>query len=847
MDPLLFRCADAEARRAAVTGHPQLNAMDWLEVADLVPGELPADEQATYAALPAGPHRDQLLWQRKLVLHFVNPLTATHQAALTASGISISGGQRIPAPMVAVLSIGTDRVTVRATSSGDTSRYRLDLVRSAVDRRPPVGFDPLLHGIDFSFTVDCPTDLDCRLGHVCVGTHQPEPGLDRLAKDYSTFRRLMLDRVSLLSPEWGDRSPADLAVTLVELFAWTGDRLSYQQDAVATEAYLATARLRRSVRRHARLVDYAMHDGCNARTWVQVRVTADLSPAPSELTFLTRVPGLPDRITPGSREETVAFSSGAQWFEPMVASLDRAVPAPPLRLFAAHDAMGLYDWGLPEFALATGTREAALAGHFPDLEPGDVLVLAQTRSAVTGLEADADPTLRHPVRVVEAEAFDGGAPITDPLTGTRVTRVAWAAEDALPFSLCVTSSGDIAAGRPAVSSGSEAWGNMVLADHGRTVTERLGQVTTGRYRPELAEGPLTQAATTSVRRDDGERQRLRFDPDAPAAAAVRSDPATTRPELTPTSTLEADSTEWTAVPDLLDSGAEDPHLVAEVEADGSCHLRFGAHGHGRPPRVAEAFSGTYRVGNGVEGNVGTDAVGHVVTLDARVAGVRNPLPAYGGTAPETIAQVRRRAPEAFRTQQRAVTPADYERVAVAMPGVQRAAAEMRWTGSWHTVFLTVDPAGETVLDAALEKRLREHVEPFRAAGHDLEVDGPRFVALELELEVCVAPEYFRADVRRRLGARFSAVEAGDGSRGLFHPDSFTFGQPVHLSPVLAAASAVPGVESVRARVFGRLGSPSPLGLQDGRLLMGRLEVARLENDPDFPEHGVLRLVLHGGT
>ena len=54
-----------------------------------------------------------------------------------------------------------------------------------------------------------------------------------------------------------------------------GDYLSYYQDATATEAYLGTARQRVSVRRHARLLDYAMHDGCNARVWVQVRVTSD--------------------------------------------------------------------------------------------------------------------------------------------------------------------------------------------------------------------------------------------------------------------------------------------------------------------------------------------------------------------------------------------------------------------------------------------------------------------------------------------------------------------------------------------------------------------------------------------
>ena len=56
------------------------------------------------------------------------------------------------------------------------------------------------------------------------------------------------------------------------------------------------------------------------------------------------------------------------------------------------------------------------------------------------------------------------------------------------------------------------------------------------------------------------------------------------------------------------------------------------------------------------------------------------------------------------------------------------------------------------------------------AGHDLEIDGPRFVALELELDVCVEPGYFRSDVAAALLERFAPA--------YFDPDNFTFGQPV---------------------------------------------------------------------
>ena len=54
---------------------------------------------------------------------------------------------------------------------------------------------------------------------------------------------------------------------------------------------------------------------------------------------------------------------------------------------------------------------------------------------------------------------------------------------------------------------------------------------------------------------------------------------------------------------------------------------------------------------------------HIVSNDPAITAVRNPLPAAGGIDPETMADVRRDAPQAFRTQKRAVTEADYARTA----------------------------------------------------------------------------------------------------------------------------------------------------------------------------------------
>jgi predicted phage baseplate assembly protein len=208
--------------------------------------------------------------------------------------------------------------------------------------------------------------------------------------------------------------------------------------------------------------------------------------------------------------------------------------------------------------------------------------------------------------------------------------------------------------------------------------------------------------------------------------------------------------------------------------------------------------------------------------------------------------VRQRAPVAFRTQQRAVTEQDYAEVTERLAGVQRAAATFRWTGSWHTVFVTVDRVGGLPIDEPFERRVRRHLERYRMAGHDLEVDGPRFVPLEIHLHVCALPNYFRSDVREALLERFSNRDLPDGRRGVFHPDNFTFGQTVYLSHIYAAAQAIPGVATALVTTFQRQGSSDTEPLHNGKLELGRLEIARLDSDRSFPERGRFELTVEGG-
>src|SRR4030095_1478020 len=195
---------------------------------------------------------------------------------------------------------------------------------------------------------------------------------------------------------------------------------------------------------------------------------------------------------------------------------------------------------------------------------------------------------------------------------------------------------------------------------------------------------------------------------------------------------------WTATRDLLASHPSSNEFVVEVETDGTPYLRFGDDVLGSRPSAGTRFLSTYRIGNGVAGNIGADTLGHLVSssfTEANAVTVRNPLRAEGGLEPESIEEVRQNAPSAFRLQERAVTPADYEEIAVRQEladrcglDIQRAAATHRWTGSGDTMFVTVDRFGGATIDDDFKQRFRDCLERFRMAGEDLEIDGPQFVS-----------------------------------------------------------------------------------------------------------------------
>lgn len=862
----LVWCAD-ERRRADLrpAAHP-LNGVDFVEYFE--------DETA-----PAGRRR----WLEAAFLK------APPAALIGAPGaFAVEGGVRVVG--VRTLDVAAHpsdplRLVIYVDRSGDFSTYRLTV--------SDAGIDPELSEAAFSFKAACPSEFDCAAATECPEAVGTAPELDYLAKDYQSFRRLMLDLVAERNPDWTERLPADLGIALVEALAYAGDYLSYMQDAaVSTEAFLDACQHRISARRHALLIDYRMHDGRNAFAFAHFEAragTAGVVPQGAQLA--TRI-GRPLRGQTAAPDAVIAAGTADFDADPALSDAVVFETTARTRVVATHNELRIHAWGDAECCLAAGATEARLYGlgpgpdpqaFAPSLEPGDYLLFEEVVSPVTGLAADRDPARRQVVRIVAAEAASDPA-YRDVLTGGALTprlaaaepalplqRVVWRREDAPGFALCL--SAETPETGP-IDPVSVARGNVAPVDHGRTIEESLGPPREGPGRwgidtLALTRAPLTlhAAPADAVYAADGRVVGGRHDLDAPAAAAV--------PAIALTIAYANGENElWTPVPDLLASDAFDQHFVAEIENDGAAILRFGDDQYGRRPLGASSISARYRIGVGRRGDLGSGALVHLIEPDAAlltdpadpdagpetfadVARVWQPLPARLGQDPETIDQTRELAPEAFRAEQfRAVTEADWAAAALKAPGVAAAKARFRWTGSWQTVFVAAQPqdaanltrlaGGAVTLAPGFAAEATDFLGRYKLAGYDLRVRAADYVPLEIDVEICVKRGHFRGDALGEVARRLSNGVWAPGRDGFFNPRAFSFGAPVHLSALVAAVEEVEGVSSTRVSRFKRYWEAEGDALARGVIEVGDFEIALLSNDPNFPEQGVLRLTAVGG-
>jgi uncharacterized phage protein gp47/JayE len=770
--------------------------------------------------------------------------------------VSISGGESLAvcevvrATWMQATIAGEQRVflEVEVAEPGDFSIYRLTITSDRIDR--------FFNGVEFSFKQGCPSQLDCEAEETeCPPDELVDFPVDYLARDYTSLRSALLDFAAQQYPNWAEVIEADGGVMLAEVMAALGDEFSYVQDRFAREAYLETATQRRSLRWHTTLVDYPIHDGLSATTLLAIEASVSgvfVAAGTRTWAILEGGTTVPFEIGEGLRD-TSRFWVHQDW---------NAIPA--------H----LPDASQP--CLPVGATEIYLRGHFPDTQlpnpidvgendddgqwVGRLLLLESTPSD------PSVPVRRHLVRITEVEqgedplCLDSGLP-------TPYTRVAWDASEATPFEMLLEAT--------------TACTNIVPATAGETHTEyfAIGALPASAAAAGVTavsverQGPLNEltgerpviylySLTETEERGLGWRGELRKA--QPEIELLEVEPDTLNP-ITP-------AREWSFLPSLLEATSQDRAFTLEngiwrtifgVERFGRTFsqsdyatqngftIRYGDSEFGLPPSEQSVFRIRYRTDAGTVANLPADTVTTIVdpdgssapTLSSVATAVRNPFAITTGVDPEDASVVRQLAPEAFQVETlRAVRDEDYRLHAEKVDGVQRAGARARWTGSWLTEFVAIDPANAFSLSDELRATVENALDAVRQVGREVYVNDPTYVNLDLVIRICVEPTAYIGEVIERVIEALTVEKSGlYEALPFFHPDNFTFGTPLYRASLEAAVQNVPGVRAVDLIQIQARGITEWREFVENIFDVSDRQILRLQNDLRFPERGSLRV------
>jgi hypothetical protein len=770
------------------------------------------------------------------------------------------GAPDMPVTSMNWVNVGGEQVLrLTVAQPGDFTLYKILIDDLRVD--------PFFNDVTFSFKVNCPSDLDCApAAHECPPETPVDFQVDYLARDFWSYRRALLDFASQRYPDWPDRLEADAGVMLVEVMSALGDEMAYYQDRVGREAYLETADQRRSLRQHARLVDYNLHDGTGASSWIDVTVKSGQT---------GNIPAGINVWASGDSGLRVDFETGR--------GLQEVLAGKQYAVSDHRNAFQPHIWDEHQLCLPLGCTDLYIDGNqtsvlsFDDgldtVAPGK-WVLLQTIP-----DNPAQPARAHVVRLIKME------PAHDPVLNLDLTHLLWEQAQALPFEL------DLAA--------LVVRGNLVPVTAGKTNTMYFitgGDLTdlTAAEQAMLGTAALnciSPEVNRAVEREghDGTVRYLNSLPESDKQPLVwlGADPHEARPEVQLTkvalnvNNCWAPDESWTWRRSLLVSQADDrdytlddgiwrrvvgyqrtgEEFVHRDYASGQgVTICFGDGAFGFSPIELSVFRVDYRLGNGNKSNVSPETLiyfndqlppvqcGSLSVDLSFIENLINPVPGSGGIDAETPSELRQLAPDAFRAVTfRAVRPEDYAEAAERLPWVQRAGASFRWTGSWLSAFVTPDPRNAVVLEDTERTELVQQLGRFRQAGREAWVSDPVYADLDIEIEICAAPGAYRAEVKERLLEVLLGKKGARPQQGYFSADRFTFGLPLERSTLEKVIQDTPGVRAIEGIRFRRRGWFGWKAFNDMYYDPGQSSIIRLENDPLNPERGTLKLSIHGGA
>jgi len=603
----------------------------------------------------------------------------------------------------------------------------------------------------------------------------PKPALDN-----RRFEQLVSESRALLArhaPQWTDHNASDPGITLLELGAWLGEQTIYRFDRLSEEARRAFVRLLGIEPRAAGV----------ARSVVALRADTALAlPARMQLAgaagalfeTLDPVQVSPARLLRVAAEErSLSDESGRNAARSAFAPFGSRPRAGHALLLGFDRALGAHD---AELALHVWTRgwaqddsvRAALAAEAPAGSTSwhahyrvRTVWEVQTRTGWRALDAVVDET--------RALSLSGFVRFAAPQDHTSAT-------DGLFYLRCRIVAGRFECPPELVHIAF----NAVQCEHALTRDARNIGISRGHAAARFAvgESPVVAGSVAlTLERASGDRQ-----------------------------------TDWT---EALDWDRVGPHTRAFVLDTERGEISSGDGLRGQRLPAGYALCVSYRVGGGTSGNLSAETLtalpldatniarAPVLAMLAKAPAVSQPFPAQGGSARESLATAQARAYETAIEVDKAVTLEDFERLALATPGVPVARVVavagldplLPCYGAAGTVAVVAIPAcpspapmpSRTMLDA-----IAHHLAPRRLVAGELHVIAPRYrrVAVQATLHLSC-----NADAQSVVRAAHASLDAFlDPLRGGPDGTGWPFGRAIYHSEILALLARVPSVARVTA-------------------------------------------------
>jgi hypothetical protein len=645
--------------------------------------------------------------------------------------------------------------------------------------------------------------------------------IDYMAKDYASFRNALLDLIPRKLPQWNDRSEADMGIMLIELFSYIADELSYFQDRVANEAFLRTARARSSINNHLSLIDYHMHNGMSANAFIKVEVNKSAI--------------IPAGFQVSTYPEKGQKAAGTIIFQTLqdqhVVSDYNDIPVDKI------------DNDYSNSSSITLNRTAIMRKRLPELKKGHQVLFFQEDRLTRVI------TRRMVVKLAEdSKIIDDG----------NNTLITWKKGEEYPE--------PIFGWKPDVI----CCANILRASHGQTIQSEIlkhRDQNVSKFLFTLKEAPLTFISVSDN------------------SSISSSAPMEARSTLI----IWVDGELWEETDSLVKCGPFDQKFSISIDEDGYATVLFGDGKFGLKPDDNSLIEAQYRVGNGSVGNVSKDTLTRFdlpqnprVLVEEVIQSVTNPLPATGGVDIESKDDAQIAGPKSLKVLARAVTLKDYEDLVKRkfQNEITNARARFVYTGTWDTIFVSVDLKGDRKNavdnDPELIDKIRKYLDSVKMIGYEVQLEEPKYVPIEIGIRVHLQKYFDSEIVRDRIRSSLSSKDeiVNGGSKGLFHPDNFTFGDAVYASKIYEVLKKNPEVkygiistfrkrkgssESINSKNMVKSSSSSSRSfpsseisiaqrdeetrrnLEQGFIHVNDNEIVTIDDDPSNPENGILNL------